>query len=199
MSGENRQTIHLEGIEPCPWLPRADAPLDSHATRRFGKERGPAFYEAALCYAQSLWLQGFPARALLLVNRALGANVSGKEPVVAEWPLPYRAAAWIMQHRGSDQFIGNPRRHYQHLATRMVEPRKELRTWRAWACWAISRRIFPDYPADEEQIENEGVVEPTHDSIAAALKRHGLPGEGDLWHGALEESEATHFGEPRYG
>ena len=93
--------------------------------KEFGAERGVDFYERALECAQSLWLQGLPAQALLLINRALGADLRAGEPVLERWRLPYEAAAWVMLHRDEGQFIGNPRRHYQHLATRMVESNRE--------------------------------------------------------------------------
>ncbi|MCB1079600.1 MAG: hypothetical protein KDM64_17415, partial [Verrucomicrobiae bacterium] len=102
---------------------------------------------------------------------------------------PYRAAVWVMREREADQFIGNPRRHYQHLATRMVEPRKDQRAWRAWACWHLACRIFPDYPADEKQIAEEGIVEPSREAIIEGLRTHGLPGEVSLW----EEAEVLAF------
>ena len=176
-----QEAQHIAGTQPCPFLPIPDRALDSSYTRRLGRDRGPVFYFAALEYAQSLWLQGFPARSLLLINRALGADLCGSDAVLAEWPLPYAAARWVMSHRADDQFVGNPRRHYQHLATRMVEPRKELRTWRAWACWFLSLQIFPDYPADEKQILEEGVVEPDMTTILANLERLGFQGEPALW------------------
>jgi hypothetical protein len=198
MSSHSPPPRHLEHLVPCPWLPIPAEPLDSRATRRFGPDRGPGFYLAVLNYGQSLWLQGYPARALLLVNRSLGADLDGSEPVLKEWHLPYMAAAWIMQHRAEDQFIGNPRRHYQHLASRMVAPRKALRTWRAWACWFIACRIFPDYPSDEEQIAEEGVVEPGFDEIFEHLDALGIPGEATLWQAAVGQSQPTHRGMPRY-
>ncbi len=152
--------------------------------RRFGRgdeNRGAGFYHAALETAQSLWLQGLPAQALLQINRAMAADLDGDEEVLSEWPMPYAAAAWVMRQRREDQFIGNPRRHYQHLATRMVGPRKELRTWRAWACWALACRIFPEMPADREQIEREGVVEPSVDDIAGKLAVLGAHREAEAW------------------
>ena len=118
---------------------------------------------------------------MLQLNRAFGANLSGGEEVLENWPLPYAAMIWVMQNRHEDHFIGNPRRHFQHLATRMVEPRKEQRTWRAWACWHLSCIAFPDYPADEKQIAEEGVVEPTTDQITKKLGSLGIPGEAELW------------------
>ena len=186
---------HIEGTSPCPYLPIPVQVLNSVHTRSLGRERGPVFYLAALEYAQSLWLQGFPARSLLLINRALGAEMSGSEAVLQDWPLPYAAAAWVMGHRSEDQFAGNPRRHYQHLATRMVEPRKELRTWRAWACWHMARSIFPEYPADEKQIAEEGVIEPDQATIFGELTRLGHPGEAELWSRAAN-AEAGNSGDP---
>lgn len=149
--------------------------------RKHGKDRGPTFYEAALTCGQSLWRQGLPAQAMLQINRAFGADVSENDEILETYPLPYAAMAWVMCERTEDQFIGNPRRHFQHLATRMVEPRKELRTWRAWACWWMSRLVFPDYPADDEQIENEGIEEPSVEQISMHLRELGPPGEVEIW------------------
>lgn len=156
--------------------------------KRCGESRGRDFYLLALECAQSLWLQGLPAQSLLLINRAMGADHAGDPEMCRQWQMPYRAAAWVMQNRTEDQFIGNPRRHYQHLATRMVEPRKDVRTWRAWACWYLACNIFPDYPADDKQISEEGVIEPTDSEIAANLSQLGLPDEAEVWQQAVGEA-----------
>ncbi len=173
--------VHNPKQEPCPHLPRRDVPLRAAEMKKLGSSRGPEFYFRALECAQSLWLQALPAQSLLLINRALGADLKGSEPVLVDFPLPYEAAAWVMSQRKEDQFIGNPRRHYQHLATRMVAPRKEIRTWRAWGCWYFACAIFPDYPADEVQLQNEAVTEPTREAIFSQLQELGLKGEADLW------------------
>jgi hypothetical protein len=161
--------------------------------RSLGNERGPVFYETALLYAGSLWLQGLPARSLLLINRALGADLRGEEAILKQWPLPYAAVRWILEHRPDEarHFIGNPRRHYQHLATRMVPPRKTQRRWRAWACWYLAFRLLPaeQYPADARQLEEEGVVEPSREAIAQALDAHGVPGERALWEKVVSEAK----------
>ncbi|MEM7384652.1 MAG: hypothetical protein AAF514_06870 [Verrucomicrobiota bacterium] len=165
-----------------------DRPLSHETTKSLGRDRGPCFYEAALRYAGSLWLQDLPARSLLLINRALGADLKGDEPIIEEWPLPYRAIPWILVHRSDRVFIGNPRRHYQHLATRMVEPRKELRSWRAWACWYLSTVILPEnaFPPDRLQIETEGISEPSGEEIGDQLERLGFPREKLLWEEACK-------------
>ncbi|MBL9155537.1 MAG: hypothetical protein JNK37_23875 [Verrucomicrobiales bacterium] len=174
--------IHLPGLPACPFLPAVTEPIPAAAMKAFRNgDRGGDFYLQALKCAQSLWLQGFPAQALLQINRALGADLQGGEPVLGDWPLPYRAAVWVMRRREADQFIGNPRRHYQHLATRMVEPRKTQRAWRAWACWYLACRIFPDCPADEKQLAEEGIVEPDRAAIVAGLAVHGLADEVAGW------------------
>ncbi|MEM6279253.1 MAG: hypothetical protein AAF733_07230 [Verrucomicrobiota bacterium] len=172
---------HLPGIEPCPFLPETKEPLRAAMMKQCGAERGEAFYLLALQCAQSLWLQGLPAQSLLLMNRAFSADLTGKERVLDDCPLPYSAMVWVMKNRRKEDFIGNPRRHFQHLATRMVEPRKELRSWRAWACWWFSCRIFPDFPADEDQIREEGIIEPTGEEIAHSLVRVGISGECHCW------------------
>ena len=177
--------VHRPEIPICPFLPMPERPLGPDSTRSLGRDRGPVFYEAALNYGHSLWLRGLPARGILLLNRAMGCDLDGSEAIVRQWPIPYEAMVWILQSRNIEDFIGNPRRHWQHLATRMVEPRKALRTARAWACWYLSRLILPDYPADEVQIAEEGVVEPSVGEIEGSIQRLGLPGELSVWHRAV--------------
>lgn len=183
---ENSPTPPPDGLPPCPFLPVPEEPLSAASVQVLGDDRGPDFYLAALNYAQSLWLQGFPARSILLLNRALGADLHGPEPLLRQWPLPYFGIVWLLRNHLPEQFIGNPRRHWQHLATRMSGPRAELRTWRAWACWRIARVVLPGDPADEKQLAEEGVVEPGEEEIAGHLTRLGHPGETDLWREALE-------------
>ena len=169
------------GLKPCPFLPIGDSAISAASMRSAGSGRGADFYFLALTCAQSLWLRGLPAQAILLLNRAFSADLSGDETALRQWPLPYRAMRWVMEQRREGQFIGNPRRHFQHLAIRMVEPRRELRSWRAWACWAIACKVFPDYPADREQLEKEDVKEPSAAEIFAQLGLLGLPGEAEAW------------------
>lgn len=167
---------------PCPHLPAPRPGLDwqaLHAHR--AADRGGDFYFACLEYGQSLWQRGFAARSLLCLDRALGADLTGDEPVLREWPLPYAAMAWLIAHTPPDVFLGNPRVHFQHYADRMNEPRKEQRRWRAWACWALARVVRPDLPNDPRH----RVVEPTRDEIAAGLQRHGHRGEAEAWRAEL--------------
>lgn len=173
---------------PCPFLPEVRRVYTAADLDAFGKERGPEFYETALHYAQSLWQTGFPAKSLLLINRALSAPLGGDEPALARLPLPYRAVAWLLQQRPEGQFIGNPRRHYQHLATRMVPPNKALRTWRAWACWYLAKSILPegDFPPDLVQIRNEPLIEPLFAQIRTQLNRLSPADDAARWLEALE-------------
>lgn len=175
----------LEGFSACPSLPPVEKPLRAAAMRSLGAERGERFYRQALECAHSLALQGLPAQAILLINRAFSADLSGDESVLSKYPLPYAAMRWVMESRRPSDFIGNPRRHFQHLATRMVEPRRALRSARAWACWFYAKTLFPDLPADEKQIAEEGVTEPSQAEIGAMLERHGLPGERRIWEEAI--------------
>ncbi|MFK5922253.1 MAG: hypothetical protein QM496_08745 [Verrucomicrobiota bacterium] len=173
-------------MESCPYLPMVDEPLSAAVMREVKDDvYGERFYLQALKCGQSLWRQGLPAQALLMFNRALGADLQAGVAVFEQWPLPYAAVGWVMRHREQDQFIGNPRRHFQHLATRMVEPRKARRTARAWACWYMACRVFPDYPADDKQISEEGVVEPGWEEIGEMLEREGIAGELKIWQQAL--------------
>ncbi len=166
---------------PCPCLPPAPADMDAGVLTAHGPARDAAFFLTALTYGQYLWQRGLAARAILCVDRALGADVRGDEPELRQWPLPYAALVWMLRHTPPEVFIGNPRVHYQHLADRMNEPRREQRRWRAWAGWAISRAVRPEFPADPKH----DVTEPTIAQIAGKLERHGIPGETSLWQAVL--------------
>jgi RimJ/RimL family protein N-acetyltransferase len=180
---------------PCPLLPEVDHVWQPREVLSLGKDRGPVFYTASLHYAQSQWQRGLPAQAILQLNRALATALPGSEPVLQQWPLPYRAMAWMIQQQRDGQFMGNPRRHFQHLATRMVEPQKNLRVWRAWACWFLSKIILPEqlYPADHRQIRDEGIIEPTYHTILASLSRFSPSHDVQQWQQALAD---CHF-QPR--
>lgn len=168
-------------LSPCPHLPPAPGAMDASALTAHGPDRGAAFYLTALTYGHHLWQRGMAARATLALDRALGADLRGDEPVLREWPMPYAALAWFFRHTPPDIFIGNPRVHYQHLADRMNEPRREQRRWRAWAGWAVARAVRPEWPADPKH----QVREPTLDEIEAKLTAHGLPGETTVWQRVL--------------
>ncbi|OHE88983.1 MAG: hypothetical protein A3G75_10255 [Verrucomicrobia bacterium RIFCSPLOWO2_12_FULL_64_8] len=155
--------------------------MDWRSLGRCGRDRGPAFYLTALEYSHYLWRHGRAARAILGLDRALGADLRGDEPVLAAWPLPYAAMAWFLSRMPPGRWVGNPRVHFQHYAGRMNEPRREQRRWRAWACWALARRVLP-YPVGDPRHK---VVEPTEEMIAAKLAVHGFPGEAELWRAVL--------------
>lgn len=148
---------------------------DSHRTE--------TFYLDCLEYAHSLWLRGMAARAILCLDRAFGADLRGGEPVLAKWPLPYAALAWILERTPDGTFLGNPRVHFQHYAGRMSGPRTEQRRWRAWACWALTRKVLPHLPGDPRHT----IAEPGEEQIAAQLAVHGHPGEAPLWRRVLEQ------------
>ena len=90
--------------------------------------------------------------------------------------------AWLLHSTPADVFLGNPRVHFQHYAGRMNEPRREQRRWRAWACWALARVSMPQLPGDSKH----AVEEPSSNAIVSGLRRHGVPGEEELWRGVLD-------------
>lgn len=141
-----------------------------------GEDRGPGFYLAALERAQGLWQIGEPAQAILRLNRAWSADLRGGEQVLREWPSPFVALRWILENAPADRFLGNPVRHFQHLATRMNEVRRETRIWRAWGCFHLAERVLAA-PRDVKQIEREAVVIPTLAQVEDALGRVGWIGE----------------------
>ena len=173
---------------PCPHLPTPRTGLDWQALHLHrGSGRGAEFYFACLEYGHALWQRGFAARSLLCLDRALGADLRGDEPILREWPLPYAAMAWLIARTPEGVFLGNPRVHFQHYADRLGEPRRDQRRWRAWACWALTRAVRPDLPADPKH----AVVEPPLEAIATALARHGHPGEVGLWREVLASVSAA--------
>jgi hypothetical protein len=114
----------------------------------------------ALTFAQGYWLEGKPAQAILQLNRAFSADISEGDPILETWPWPYAALEWILEKAadGSCGFLGNPVRHFQHLATRMSGPRKEIRIRYAWKCFHIARRVLGgSFPLDGRQIAREGI------------------------------------------
>ncbi|MCP5537331.1 MAG: hypothetical protein H7A51_14005 [Akkermansiaceae bacterium] len=177
------QYQHIDGRESCPFLPPSPdvvRPAEARAVRENGG-RGD-YYLAALTCAQSLWLEGKPAQALLQLNHAMGVAMEADDPVVIQWPLPYQAKVWIFTRRHEDGFMGNPTRHYQHLASRMSGPNSKLRSWRAWACFHLSERVLPadEFPRDRRQIEMEGLVIPAWETTLHEINQLGTEGEVEL-------------------
>lgn len=144
-------------------------------TRQFRAECGAAFYLACLELAQSLWLQQRPAQAILQLNKSMMAVLPANHQVLAENPIPYRALLWIIGNASDEKFIGNPPRHFQHLATRMNHklPQPELRIARAWCCLHLSETLLPSdkFPRDQLQIETEKLSIPTKCQAIEMLRR----------------------------
>lgn len=172
---------------PCPHLPPVDRVWRATDMEPFRKDRGSGFYHAALCYAQSLWLEGKPAQALLQLNKAFSADLTGDEPTLHEWHPPYAAKAWIIaESRSGERFLGNPVRHYQHLATRMNALNPVPRRWRAWACFHLAEGLLdPSFERDTRQIAEENLRIPSPDEVAEGLDASGWPGERGIWHRTL--------------
>lgn len=151
---------------PCPWLPDVGEALDFSVTRRHGGEKGVEFYVDALRFAQSQWCAGKPAQAILQLNKAWMADLPADHPVFEAHPSPYRALVWILETASQRDcgYLGNPVRHFQHLASRMAGPRAELRAWRAWLCFHLAERVLnsTEYPRDGEQIAREGLWIPSY-------------------------------------
>lgn len=168
---------------PCPYLPDADLAMNWQSLNAFKDTRDIEFYLTALKYAQVLWLRKLPARAMLAVDRALLSNLKGQEPELKAWPLPYRAIAWMIQNYLDEDFVGNPRIHFQHLASRVKGERIEQRRWRAWACWYLARQVRPDLPGDPFQ----GIDEPKFSEIKAGLLGQGIEQEFATWESVVLE------------
>ncbi len=169
-------------IQNLPGLPDPEPDMSWRSLNRFREnERRADFYLCCLKYGQHLWRQRLPARAILCLDRACGADLEGTEPVLDQWPLPYAALVALLQRAPADSFIGNPRVHFQHYADRLGPPRRDQRKWRSWACWALTRATLPELNGDpKHQVE-----EPSLQIIEAKLHAHGHPGEVELWQSAF--------------
>lgn len=176
----------------CPHLPVVNRRLTADWTRVHRGRRDGGFYQASLEYAQSLWMEGKPAQAILQLNKAWSAELMGDEEILKTWQLPYRALLWILLNAPEEGFLGNPVRHFQHLATRVCGPNAALRSWRAWACYHLSARVLSDeeFPADFEQIERERLAIPDIGLVLEKLQQCGLGGESDLIREVMVEQVA---------
>ena len=175
----------------CPWLPEITRIHDFTLTRRHGRERGGAFYQDALRYGQSLWISGKPAQAILQLDKAWMADLPASHPVFASDPAPYQALAWILRRAaaGDCGYLGNPVRHFQHLASRMSGPRSEIRAWRAWLCFHLAECALPraEFPRDGRQIGREGLWIPGRTRALTAVAGLGWPGEAKLAKHCLQD------------
>lgn len=167
-------------VTPCPYLPPCLRKLSWRDLNPLREDQGEELYLLCLEYGQQLWLENLPARALLAVDRALYCDVSADAKCLKENPLPYTAIGWLVS-QPTNQFTGNARVHYQHLADRVKGERAEQKKWRAWAAWAVVRRVRPDLPADPKH----AVIEPSHDEIRQGLQTHGIQGEVESWEKAI--------------
>jgi len=180
-------------LSGCPWLPTVTGVLGPEVTRALAGERGPDYYRAALCYAQSQWRAAKPAQAILQLNKAFTARLAADAAVLEEWPAPYRALEWMLRQRPEEGFLGNPVRHFQHLATRVGGADRELRAWRAWGCFHLSRRVLPGegFPVDAEQVRREGVVFPAWERVLAELAVRGWRDEAATLAEAMRAAEES--------
>jgi len=145
----------------CPHLPDYDPALP----KRHGPDRGAVFYLDALAFAQGYWVERKPAQAILQINKAFSADLCDGDQILETWPWPYAALDWILKRSadGGHGFLGNPVRHFQHLATRMSGSRKEVRIAHAWECFHVAKRVLGqrgDFPLDGRQIAREGIFIP---------------------------------------
>ena len=103
---------------------------------------------------------------------------------------PWKALRWILEMAGDGScgYLGNPVRHFQHLASRMSGPRAEIRSWRAWAAMHLAEKILgsPGFPRDGRQIVREGLWIPGIEAAIHAIDLHGWQGEAGLLRDAMK-------------
>lgn len=179
---------HMPERESCPYLPPAHKVLRAADSRALRGQ--PGYYLMTLACAQSLWLQGRPAQALLQLNHALAKESFADEA----WPPPYQAIVWLLTRRHEEGFLGNPVRHYQHLASRVSGPNSALRSWRAWACFHLAESVLPEeeFPRDSRQIENENLTIPDRPKVLRSIGQSGSAEEAGLLRGLLPQLRPEH-------
>ncbi len=199
IEGERQRKYAIRGIDArpsspensaCPWLPEISAVHDFSLTRRHGAARGADFYLDALRYAQSQWCAGKPAQAILQLNKAWMADLAEGDPVLESHPPPYHALVWILQTAapGNHGYLGNPVRHFQHLASRMRGPRAQIRSWRAWLCFHLAEQSLDParFPRDAEQLAREGLWIPGLRRAVHEVARNGWEHETEGLAGLLK-------------
>lgn len=152
-----------------------DGSLKITHTRAHRSQCADEYYLACLELAQSLYLCGRPAQAILQLDKAMMAILAANSELTQQYPIPYSAMRWIMEHSADSGFLGNPVRHFQHLASRMNrnQPQPELRIARAWCCLHLAEAVLSSeqFPRDIRQIDTESLCIPTVDQAITALKR----------------------------
>ena len=156
---------------PCPSLTELATHLPITHTRPHRNSCSTDYHTACLELAQSLWRCGSPAQAILQLDKSFMAN-----DTVSNIPhhSTYSSILWIILHSPEDQFLGNPVRHFQHLASRMnmSQPNAELRIWRAWTCLHIteSHTSSEQYPRDTHQLEKENLIIPSIEETISKIQ-----------------------------
>lgn len=102
------------------------------------------------------------------------AKLPADSEILKKYPIPYEAILWIIQHSSGNDFLGNPVRHFQHLASRMnqKQPQPELRRARAWCCLHLSEQAFGSatFPRDLTQVQREQLHIPSFDQAITMLE-----------------------------
>lgn len=174
----------------CPFLPEVTKVWRAADMRVLKAERDGDYYLGTLCYAQSLLMEGKPAQALLQITKSLSVDLDDLS-ILTKWPPSYQAKRWIFENcREEGTFLGNPVRHYQHLASRMSGPLAELRSLRAWACFHLAEIALPEFSRDEEQIDRERLEVPELSSVLRELEKTGWPQEVAVFREAYAWGEA---------
>lgn len=173
---------HLPEKPLCPFLPPINEVLKPSDIKGLkGENDREQYYLATLKCAHSLWLCGLPAQSLLQLNFSLGEDLPEDCAALSSYPLPYPALQWILKNSLTEEFLGNPVRHYQHLASRMSGKNTDLRTLRAWVCFHLaSDALSPDaFPKDQDQLVREKLIIPPLQAVLTSLREAGKTREAE--------------------
>jgi hypothetical protein len=176
----------------CPWLPVDPRKLSFRNLREASPTAAPDTLNTitTLAYANQLWVDGLPARAVLTLAKVLYAgptvDESAENALAAAFPRrPYAAMSWMFRRWATDPelFWGNPRLSFEHQATRRKpDPDSTLFVTRAWAVCALLQTHRPDIPGDPAIPQKQLDIPAIHNE----LNRHADPAEATLFQQALD-------------
>lgn len=170
---------------PCPFLPSAAGAMTHSCLTAFGENRDGQFYITALRYSQYLWLRKLPARSILSLCRGLYSPISADEPALMDYPLPYQAYRWLIEHAYNVGFLGNPRISFQHQAVRIRGKDSARVRARAHALWWLTCKSRPEMHGDPDCSEPIGSLHAVLDRLSC----QGLEGEVDWFLAAADYSD----------
>ena len=180
-SSDTNEKTGDSALSPCPYLPLPESRMTYRNLRNCPSPDN--LFDVACTYANYLWMQDRPARAILALCRAIYLAPTALQDGRIQ---PYKAFVWMIRNHSGSSFLGNPRISFVHQATR-VASHERLKRNRAWALWYLAIKANPGFPPDPAVPE----YPPSVTELAEFLDLNGLNGEGEVFLKALDPAESN--------